>query len=155
MTERGIFRVTSWQPADASPGESAVVAGYGLPSQVGATLARPIRALCIGPRDWFLITPEATLPEGIELELARQGLALTDLSFALRVLEVRGASAREILSKGCGLDFHPKSFGRGQCARTRFAQIPVVIDCLGDVFELYVGRSYSRYMESWLRDASS
>jgi sarcosine oxidase subunit gamma len=61
-----------------------------------------------------------------------------------------------VLSKSCGLDFHPRRFALGHCARTRFAQIPVLIDCVDALprFELYVQKSYSHYLEDWLIDAA-
>jgi sarcosine oxidase subunit gamma len=69
---------------------------------------------------------------------------------------VRGSAARELLSKGCGLDLHPESFPAGHCARARFAQIPVVIECLEEPprFEMTVARSYLQYLQSWLEDAA-
>jgi sarcosine oxidase subunit gamma len=72
-------------------------------------------------------------------------------------LRVQRPDARELLSKGCGLDLHPRFFAPDQCARTRFAQIPVVIDCLNGPsrFELYVARSHLSYLHSWLVDAAA
>jgi sarcosine oxidase subunit gamma len=61
-----------------------------------------------------------------------------------------------LLSKGCGLDLHPRSFPAGRCARTRFAQIPVVLDCPDEDsrFDMYAGRSYRQYLHEWLLDAA-
>jgi len=90
-------------------------------------------------------------------ELTAQNLALVDLTDGLVVFEVSGSAARDVLSKSCGLNFHPRRFCTGHCARSRFAQIPVVIDCTQDsgVFELYAPRSYAQYLKDWLDDASA
>jgi sarcosine oxidase subunit gamma len=87
---------------------------------------------------------------------AAQSLALVDLTAGLVVFEVSGSAVREILAKSCGLNFHPRRFGPGHCARTRFAQIPVVIDCIQDpgIFELYAPRSYLHYLKDWVCDAA-
>jgi sarcosine oxidase subunit gamma len=90
----------------------------------------------------------------VEKELAAEGLMLADLTEGLAVLEVHGPATRDLFSKACGLDFHPRVFGAGRCARTRFAQIPAVLVCLDDLrrFELYVARSYAHYVHAYLTD---
>jgi len=135
------------------------IADQPLPNRVGATAAGAMRVLCTGPGDW-LITSQAhsaaSLRVHLEPGLSEQGLVLVDLTDGLAVFETRGAAARDVLSKGCGLDFHPRSFPPGRCARTRFAQVPVVIDYLEEssCFELYVPRSYGSYLHAWLSDAA-
>ena len=100
----------------------------------------------------------ATLRSRAAQDLRRQGLALVDLSQALSVVRVEGSAAADLLAKGCGLDLHPRSFPAGRCARTRFASIPVLFDHVGaaaqSAFDLYVARSLSAYLHSWLADAA-
>jgi sarcosine oxidase, subunit gamma len=133
--------------------------GWQLPSAVGATSEGPPKVLCVGPRDWLLIHPSesgARIQKGLSQQFSSQGLVLVDLTAGLLVFEVSGARARNVLTKSCGLDFEPRLFSPGRCARTRFAQIPVVIDSVqgGASFELYVPRSYDAYLQDWLEDAS-
>src|SRR4051812_8511189 len=143
MRERGEMRVAphkinslrlkSWLPEHTQGGKPVVLAGQELPSQVGGILQGPMRVLCLGPGDWLIVSHEHTgssMRAHFAPDLSEQGLALVDLTDGLAALEVSGSAAREVLSKGCGLDFHPRSFPPGRCARTRFAQIPVVIECL-------------------------
>jgi sarcosine oxidase subunit gamma len=75
----------------------------------------------------------------------------------LTAFRLQGPLTRELLSKGCGLDLHPQSLPPGRCARTRLAQIPVVMDFLDDSsdIDLYVARSYGAYLHSWLTDAAA
>lgn len=157
---RGLLRLKSWRPESVTAGRPVVLAGRRLPAEVGATLAGPLRVLCLGPAEWLVISREragSRLREQFEPEAIEQGLALVDLSDGLAGLDVQGAAARDLLSKGCGLDLHPRYFAAGQCARTRFAQIPVVIDCLDEAprFALYVARSYRQYLHAWLSDAAA
>lgn len=149
----------SWLPKPAAETEPVVLAGTELPSQVGATLSGPMRVLCVGPGEWLIVSREHTasaLREHLQPDLPNHGLALVDLTDGLTGLEVRGLAAHEVLSNGCGLDLHPRNFPPGRCARTRFAQIAVVIDCLDATprFELHVASSYLQYLHSWLTDAT-
>lgn len=156
---RTLLLMKSWLPEHTSGSKPVVLAGQELPSPVGATTSGSLRALCTGPGEWLIASPthrNSSLRDHIEPDLPQQGLLIVDLSDGLAALEVRGSAVRELLSKGCGLDLHPRSFPAGRCARTRFAQISVVIVCLDESprFELYVARSYSHYLQSWLGDAA-
>lgn len=101
-------------------------------------------------------TNVARLRNVLAPQLAAQSLVLVDLTDGLVVLELSGTAARQVLATSCGLDLDGRAFAAGHCARTRLAQIPVVIDCVQDsgVFELYAPRSYGSYLEDWLLDAS-
>ena len=117
------------------------------------------RALCLGPGHWLLVSDVldgGEIRQRLQVECREQGLALTELTDALAVIEVEGADARNLLSKGCGLDLHPTAFCRGQSARTRFAGLAVTVDCIETSrFELYVARSYVDYLCAWLIDAAA
>jgi sarcosine oxidase subunit gamma len=157
--ERTILRLQSWLPQHAH-NEPMLLAGQELPSQVGAMLSGPTRVLCVGPHDWWLVSQEgdaSVLRERLEPNLATRGLVLVDLTDGLATLVVRGPAARELLTKGCGLDLHSRRFPAGRCARTRFAQILLTLACLDEPprFELYVGRSYASYLHAWVLDAAA
>ena len=116
--------------------------------------------LCLAPGDWLIISQVLSgtkLHARLLTEIPEHGFALVDLSQALTTVRVAGRAARDLLSKGCGLDLHPRNFPDGRCARTRFAQIPLIIDCVGSQpqFELYAGGSYSSYLQSWLSSATA
>jgi len=118
-----------------------------------------VRVLPLAPGDCLLLSSGHS---GLELRqlvasyLPADGHALVDQSNELVAFEVVGVAARELISKGCGLDFHPQSFTPGQSARTRLAGIPVVVSCGEDParFELMVARSYGQYLHDWLSDAA-
>jgi sarcosine oxidase subunit gamma len=153
-----LFALRSWLPRRAQSAP-VVVGGQELPSQVGAIVSDTPRVMCLGPQEWLIVSSDCDasgLRARIEPDLAKQGLVLVDLTDGFATLEVQGPAARELLSKGCGLDFHPRSFPAGYCARTRFAQFPLTIACLSEPlrFELIAGRSYARYLQAWLTDAA-
>lgn len=152
VSGRTLLRLKSWLPEHVSGEKSVLLAGQQLPSQVGAISSIPVRALCLGPGEWLIVQHE----HAVVFDVPAQGLALVDLSDGVASLEVSGSAVREVLSKGCGLDLHPRSFPPGRCARTRLAQIPLVIECLEQSrFELHVARSYRHYLHSWFTDAAA
>ena len=160
VRDRTSLRLKSWLPEHMHGGRPAMLTGQEFPSKVGATLCGPMRVLCVGPGDWLVVSqPESALNlrEFLEPEALRLGLALVDVTDGLAILDVRGSTARELLSKGCGIDWHPRMFPVGRCTATRFAQIPVVIDYVdaSPRFELHVARSYFEYLYSWLLDAAA
>jgi len=160
VSGRTVLRLKSWLPEFVTGGKPVVLAGQELPTQVGAILSGPLRVSCLGPGDWLIVLqehPASSLREHIAPDLSTQGFALVDLTAGVAGLEVQGSRACEVLSKGCGLDLHPRNFPAGRCARTRFAQIPVIIECLDGPprFELNVARSYFHYLYAWLTDAAA
>lgn len=149
-----VLRLRSWDSQKA-----VTLGGEPLPADAGGALPGVTRALCMGPGDWLLLSKDSDatyVRERIQADLLSQGLSLVDLSEAYAGFHVRGPLAAEVLSKGCGLDFHPRVFPAGRCARTRFAQVPVVIECIepGQLYELTVARSYRHYLSTWLSDSA-
>jgi heterotetrameric sarcosine oxidase gamma subunit len=153
LRHRSIWRLKSWQtPRFAA---RADLTGQILPTNVGTTASGVWRILCLGPGEWLFTAPTtSTLSTPV---VAIHPIALVDLTDGLTGFRLQGPLARELLSKGCGLDLHPRSLPPGRCARTRLAQIPVVIDCLDDSsgIDLYAARSYGACLKSWLTDAAA
>ena len=159
VTGRTVLRLKSWAAGSAQTCQKIRIAGLDLPQEVGAVGAGELRALCTGPSDWLLVAPGSlSLPArgAIEADCVRECLALVDLSSGLSVLEVSGPGTRQVLAKGCGLDFDLRSFAHPQCTRTRLAQLAVVIDAHegGDAFDLCVARSHASWLKEWLTDSA-
>jgi sarcosine oxidase subunit gamma len=64
---------------------------------------------------------------------------------------------REVLAKGCPLDLCPEIFPPGRCAQSVLAGIAILVHHLptGDDMDIYVARSYGRFIHDWLLDAAS
>ena len=144
--ERALIRLSSWEPKST------------VPSLVPPGLGGEVRVLSLGPTEWWVVSDRfdgAKLREHLEPYAGAEGIAAVDLSCAIKVLRVEGSAARELLARGCGVDFHPSRFPAGRCTRTRLAQLAVVVDCIDPAprFELYFGRSYLKYLHAWLVDA--
>ncbi|HVY82315.1 MAG TPA: sarcosine oxidase subunit gamma family protein [Steroidobacteraceae bacterium] len=153
IERRSVWQIKTWL-ASHDEAARAMFEAQGLSRRVGETSAAfGGRALTLGPQEWLVVGEALRL----EREPVAQDWIAVNVTDAFGMLEVQGASARELLSKGCGLDLHPRVFRVGQCARTRFAQLPIVLTCVGhaDRFELLVARSYTRYLRDWLVDAAT
>ncbi len=129
-------------------------------SLVPPALNGQVRLLALGPGERLVLSDVIDGPqlaERLRAHLTGYDTAVVDLSCALKGLRVEGPAARDVLAKGCGLDLHPRNFPGGSATRTRFAQLPVIIECRDRAlrFELYVGRSYFAYLKSWLQDAAA
>ena len=82
--------------------------------------------------------------------------AVIDLSESRAVIAVSGVRARDLLSKGCTLDLHPRAFPVGTCAQTVLARASVLVHLVDDTptFEITILRSFADYLWTWLADAA-
>jgi heterotetrameric sarcosine oxidase gamma subunit len=155
---RTLVRIKSFARA-LSRGDLGL-AGHAFECRVGWVAGTAPRALCTAPGEWLWVADDAclaALARAAEPELARQQLALVDLSAALAVFEVHGPGVRQLLEHSCGVDCDPARFAADACIRTRFARVAVLIDCrtAGERYDLYVSRSYGAYLINWLQDAAA
>jgi sarcosine oxidase, subunit gamma len=122
-------------------------------------LAEEWRMLALAPGEWLMISDAiaGTALHGLLAPYAQeQGIAAVDISQGLAAFRLDGFAAYDVLSKGCGLDLHPRHFPVGSCTRTRFAKVPVIIECVHSKphYEGYVASSYWPYLRCWLDDAA-
>lgn len=117
-------------------------------------------AVCwLGPDQWLYLSdtkPADDIIRYIDSTLAGQLHAATDMSSGNVCFAIRGHATRTVLAMGCGLDLHPSVFMAGQCARTNFANIPLLIVAISDHhLDLYLDRSYAQYLVSWFAEAGN
>lgn len=112
----------------------------------------------IGPDAWLIASAQhapADLLDAARAGSGRRSFAATDVSDAHVTLAVEGPRATDLLARGCGLDLSDAAFGQDACARTRFAQLPVVLRRVShERFELTVDRSAAQWLFDWLQDAA-
>src|SRR5258708_6617465 len=107
LTHRSIWRLKSWQTVPFAA--RADLTGQILPTNVGTTASGMWRILCLGPGEWLFTAPTpntSTLPHPV---VAIHPIALIDMTDGLTGFRLQGSRARDLLSKGCGLDLHPRS----------------------------------------------
>ena len=133
--------------------------GKPLPLAANTFIKGARRAFWLGPDEWLLIAESADvageLRRRLRANLAGQFHSLVDLTGALAALRLGGPSVRDLLAKGCTLDFHPRVRKAGQCAQTSLAKASVLIAILdpAPTFELFVRASFADYLASWLECA--
>jgi sarcosine oxidase subunit gamma len=148
----------------AGPAADAVakVLGVALPGTPCTSLRSGIYdVLWMGPDEWLVLAPDGTAEDlvgALGEALGDQHGAVTDVSAQRCAVTLEGPAAREVLAKGCSIDFHPRVAPSGTCVQTLLAQTGVVIvvrdDGAGD-FLVLVRASFAQYFVDWLIDASA
>ena len=111
------------------------VAERALPTALNTWLGDDPLFLRIAPDAWLV---ESALHDASDLVAAvragcgRRSFAVTDVSDASVTISVEGPQAAALLARGCGMDLSPAAFGAAACARTRLAQLPVVLNVGGE-----------------------
>ena len=164
LLHRGIVDLRG--PADDSAFTAAVemTLGFALPLEActaGGTMQAA--ALWQGPDEWWIVTPEngPAMAETLRKALKGQHAAVTDIGESRACMRIAGPRSRDLLTKGCPLDLHPRVFGAGRCAGSMLAKAGVTLhqisddsDAMGPAFEIYVLRSFADYLWRWLEDAA-
>ena len=137
------------------------VLGVRPPLESGMSVRNGDRSLLwLGPDEWLGVFRdedcEDVLP-ALHAALQSSHASVVDVSHARAVVSVSGRDARSLLLKGCHLDLHPSRFRAGSVAQSRFARCHVLLHQTDDApaYDLYVHRSFARYLWSWLEDAAA
>jgi len=118
-----------------------------------------ISALWLGPDEWLLLTPpdqQRDVVLTLKAALGDTFAAVNDLSGGQTVVRIQGTHAREVLSKGCPLDLHPRVFGPGQCAQSHISKTMALIRQIDDTptYDVIIRRSFADYLARWLEEAA-
>jgi sarcosine oxidase subunit gamma len=113
----------------------------------------------LGPEEWLIITPlegMGDLQDRLRETLSGQNASVNDLSGGQITLRLSGPRVRDVLAKGCTLDFHPRGFNVGTCAQSGLAKANVLIGMVDDqpMYEIIVRRSFAEYLVLWLRHSA-
>jgi sarcosine oxidase, subunit gamma len=108
--------------------------------------------LWLGPDEWLVVGPSGR-EDSIwnELERALGGLhhSVVDVSAARAILELDAPGRLDLLSHGCGIDLHPRSWRDGMCAQTLLARLPVIIQEREASTRVFVRPSYANHLVDW------
>jgi len=135
------------------------VLGQPLPVEPNTT-SRAAHTVCwLGPDEWLILADgeqAGRLAADLEAALGGKHAAVNDVSAGQVLLRLSGQGVRDLLSKGCTLDFHPRVFVPGACAQSGIAKATALFRCAAstDRFELVVRRSFADYLLRWLRHAA-
>ena len=77
---------------------------------------------------------------------------VTDVTDALRAVEIDGRRAGDLIAKGCSLDLHPTVFRMGQAKRSLLGQIRVLLHRISaSRYRIYFDVSVHEHVMQWLK----
>jgi len=115
--------------------------------------------LWLGPDEWLVRSAQARTPQlesKLRTAFGTLFASVVDVGSGYTVLEASGDRVRDVISRGCPLDLHPRVFQPGQCAQSHYFKAPIVlIPTAHDTFELVVRRSFGDYFCRIIVDAAA
>ena len=113
------------------------------------------RILWSAPSTWLVISRRENIVEIIKEKCNSDSFAITDISHSRAIIQIKGLQAKDILKKGCPLNFN--EFENNNCAGTVFHGINIVVDFVGsnpDTFNLLTLRSFGESFYHHITDAA-
>ena len=113
------------------------------------------RILWSGPNVWLVVSSKENIVQTIEKECNSENFAVTNISHSRAIIQIKGFKAKEILKKGCPINFN--DFKKNDCASSVFHGITIVVDCMGNdpqTFNLLTLRSFGESLYHHITDAS-
>ena len=113
------------------------------------------RILWTAPATWLVISRKENIVKIIKEKCDTENFAITDISHSRAVIQIKGIQAKEVLKKGCPLNFN--EFEINNCAGTVFHGINIVVDFVGknpDTFNLLTLRSFGESFYHHITDAA-
>ena len=123
-----------------------------------------ITCMWLGPNEWLLVSNDKVSKESNEYELekflfdavSKTNLgAVTNVSDHYTIFNLTGSNIFEVLSKGCPFDFNSGILGDNKVVQTILNHTDVTIyRKSADDVDLYVRRSFSNHLWSWIKDSA-
>ena len=113
------------------------------------------RILWSAPNTWLVISRKKNIVEITKEKCDSDNFAITDISHSRAIIQIKGLQAKDILKKGCPLNFN--EFENNNCAGTVFHGINIVVDFVGsnpDKFNLFTLRSFGESFYHHITDAA-
>ena len=113
------------------------------------------RILWSAPSTWLVISRRENIVEIIKEKCNSDNFAITDISHSRAIIQIKGFQAKDILKKGCPLNFN--EFEDNNCAGTVFHGINIVVDFVDknpDTFNLLTLRSFGESFYHHITDAA-
>ena len=119
------------------------------------TSNKETRILWNAPSTWLIISSKENIIDIIKKKCGAENFAITDISHSRAVIQIKGLQAKEILKKGCPINFN--EFEVNNCAGTVFHGITIVIDSIEsnpDTYNLLTLRSFGESFYHHITDAA-
>ena len=112
------------------------------------------RILWNGPNNWIVVSNNKEILNNIKKKCDDKNFAVTDLSHSRTVIELKGNNVKEILKKGCPINFN--EFKLNNCANSIFHGITITIDMINDnpeTLRIFALRSFGESLYHSITDA--
>ena len=113
------------------------------------------RILWSAPSTWLVISRRENIVETIKEKCSSESFAVTDISHSRAIIQIKGHQAKDVLKKGCPLNFY--EFENNNCGGTVFHGINIVVDFVDndpDTFNLLTLRSFGESFYHHITDAA-
>ena len=113
------------------------------------------RILWNAPKTWLIISSKEAIVERIKEKCNSENFAVTDISHSRAVIRIKGLQAKEVLKKGCPINFN--DLKKNNCASTVFQGINILVEKLSDKpekFNIFTLRSFAESLYFHITDAS-
>ena len=113
------------------------------------------RILWSAPSTWLVISSKENISEIINENCKSENFAVTDISHSRAVIQIKGIQSKEVLKKGCPINFNELEINN--CAGTVFHGINIVVDFVDknpDTFNLLTLRSFGESFYHHITDAA-
>jgi len=113
------------------------------------------RILWSAPNTWLVVSRKENIVAIIKEKCKSENFAVTNISHSRAVIQIKGLQAKEVLKKGCPINFN--EFEINNCAGTVFHGINIVVDFVGnnpDKFNLFTLRSFGESYYHHITDAA-
>jgi heterotetrameric sarcosine oxidase gamma subunit len=113
------------------------------------------RILWSAPNTWLVVSRKKDIIKTIKKKCSNEDFAITDISHSRSTIQIKGPKAKEVLKKGCPINFN--EFEKNNCAGSVFHGINIVIDCIENnpqTFNLITLRSFGESFYHHVTDAS-
>ena len=113
------------------------------------------RILWNAPRTWLIISYKEDIVKTIQKKCDLENFAVTDISHSRAVIQIKGSQSKEILKKGCPINYN--DLKKNNSPSTEFQGINILIDMIDDnpeTFNLFSLRSFGESFYHDITDAA-
>ena len=124
-----IFQVVKYKTSKTNIKEYKIF-DLNFPDDLKVSGNNDTRILWIGPNNWFIFSSSEKLSEEISRNLSNNEFAITDLSHSKAIIELSGKNLKEVLKKGCPINFN--ELNKNQSINSIFNGIAITLDFVND-----------------------
>ena len=124
-----IFQVVKYKTSKTNIKEYKIF-DLNFPDDLKVSGNNDTRILWIGPNNWFIFSSSEKLSEEISKNLSNNEFAITDLSHSKGIIELSGKNLKEVLKKGCPINFN--ELNKNQSINSIYNGIAITLDFVND-----------------------